>query len=102
MQILLRCLYSTFRQATDACLSKSYSGLILVSGMYTGYNTLSMALTIPEDGKVVACEIDDGYVQIAKSFFEEVCEHKLYQSTKTVFNSQFKISAQKSMNGLLL
>ncbi|XP_047010197.2 LOW QUALITY PROTEIN: catechol O-methyltransferase domain-containing protein 1 [Ictalurus punctatus] len=40
-------------------------------GMYTGYNTLSMALTIPEDGRVVACEISDDYMQIAKPFFKE-------------------------------
>ncbi|XP_060780938.1 catechol O-methyltransferase domain-containing protein 1 [Neoarius graeffei] len=40
-------------------------------GMYTGYNALSMALSIPEDGRVVACEINDSYVQIAKPFFRE-------------------------------
>lgn len=40
--------------------------------MYTGYNTLNMALVVPEKGQVVACEIDDEYVNIAKPFFKEV------------------------------
>lgn len=64
--------------------------------MYTGYNTLSMALTIPEDGRVVACEISDDYMQIAKPFFKEVCKHKLNKSTKYVLNSQFKISVKNA------
>ncbi|XP_024281268.1 catechol O-methyltransferase domain-containing protein 1-like [Oncorhynchus tshawytscha] len=41
-------------------------------GMYTGYNTLNMALVVPESGQVVACEIDDEYVNIAEPFFKEV------------------------------
>ncbi|XP_027862919.1 catechol O-methyltransferase domain-containing protein 1 [Xiphophorus couchianus] len=40
-------------------------------GMYTGYNALSMALAMPENGRVVACEIDDTYIEIAKPFFKE-------------------------------
>ncbi|KAM9345055.1 catechol O-methyltransferase domain-containing protein 1 [Symphorus nematophorus] len=40
-------------------------------GMYTGYNALSMALAMPDNGRVVACEIEDTYVNIAKPFFEE-------------------------------
>ncbi|XP_014887912.1 catechol O-methyltransferase domain-containing protein 1-like [Poecilia latipinna] len=40
-------------------------------GMYTGYNALSMALALPENGRVVACEIEDTYIEIAKPFFKE-------------------------------
>ncbi|XP_029306162.1 catechol O-methyltransferase domain-containing protein 1 [Cottoperca gobio] len=40
-------------------------------GMYTGYNALSMALAMQVNGSVVACEIQDTYVNIAKPFFKE-------------------------------
>ncbi|XP_037542523.1 catechol O-methyltransferase domain-containing protein 1 [Nematolebias whitei] len=40
-------------------------------GMYTGYNALSMALAMLETGRVVACEIEDTYMEIAKPFFKE-------------------------------
>ncbi|XP_071385482.1 catechol O-methyltransferase domain-containing protein 1 [Centroberyx affinis] len=58
-------------------------------GMYTGYNALSMALAMPEDGRVVACEIEDTYVNIAKPFFEEAgvenkIDVRLQTATKTL------------------
>lgn len=40
--------------------------------MYTGYNALNMALAMPESGRVVACEIESTYIDIAKPFFKEV------------------------------
>ncbi|XP_013860479.1 catechol O-methyltransferase domain-containing protein 1 [Austrofundulus limnaeus] len=47
-------------------------------GMYTGYNALSMALAMPENGIVVACEIVDTYIEIAKPFFKEAgAENKI-------------------------
>ena len=47
---------------------------ILLSGVYTGYNLLSVALTLPKDGKVVGCDISTDYFDIGKPIIEEV-EH---------------------------
>lgn len=43
---------------------------ILDIGMFTGYSALAVAQVLPPDGLVVACEIDSGAVEIARSAFE--------------------------------
>uniref|UniRef100_A0A672KAF0 Catechol O-methyltransferase domain-containing protein 1-like n=1 Tax=Sinocyclocheilus grahami TaxID=75366 RepID=A0A672KAF0_SINGR len=40
-------------------------------GMCTGYNALNLALVVPENGLVVACEINEEYVNISKPFLKE-------------------------------
>ncbi|KAM6916766.1 catechol O-methyltransferase domain-containing protein 1 [Xenentodon cancila] len=62
-------------------------------GMYTGYNALSMALAMPENGRVVACEIEDTYVEIAKLFFKEA-------GVEDKIDIQFQI-AMKTLNELI-
>jgi caffeoyl-CoA O-methyltransferase len=44
---------------------------ILEVGMFTGYSALAMAEALPEDGEVVACEVDSYVADFARACFDE-------------------------------
>ncbi len=44
---------------------------ILEVGMFTGYSALAMAEALPEDGHMVACEVDQYVADFARSCFDE-------------------------------
>jgi predicted O-methyltransferase YrrM len=47
-------------------------------GVFTGYSALTVALALPPDGRVLACDISDEYTRIGKPFWQQAgVAHKI-------------------------
>ena len=40
-------------------------------GVFTGYSALTVALALPEDGRLLACDISDDYTRVGRPFWEQ-------------------------------
>ncbi len=39
-------------------------------GVFTGYSSLSVALALPEDGRLIACDVSEEYTTIARKYWQ--------------------------------
>ncbi len=47
-------------------------------GVFTGYSALTVALALPEDGRLLACDISDEYTRVGRPFWESAgVAHKI-------------------------
>jgi predicted O-methyltransferase YrrM len=47
-------------------------------GVFTGYSALTVALALPEDGRLLACDISDEYTRIGRPFWVQAgVAHKI-------------------------
>jgi caffeoyl-CoA O-methyltransferase len=47
-------------------------------GTFTGYSALAMALALPEDGRLIACDISEEWTSIGRRYWEEAgVSHKI-------------------------
>jgi len=44
---------------------------IIELGVFTGYSTLCMAQVLPEDGRVLACDLDEEWATIARKYWRQ-------------------------------
>jgi predicted O-methyltransferase YrrM len=52
--------------------------LTLEVGVFTGYSSTAVALALPEDGRVVACDVSEEYTSVARRYWREAgVEHKI-------------------------
>jgi predicted O-methyltransferase YrrM len=40
-------------------------------GVFTGYSSLCVALALPTDGKIIACDVSDEYTTVARRYWEK-------------------------------
>ncbi len=47
-------------------------------GVFTGYSALSVALALPSDGTLLACDVSDAYTRVGRPFWEQAgVAHKI-------------------------
>jgi predicted O-methyltransferase YrrM len=64
-------------------------------GVFTGYSSLSVAMAMPEDGRIVACDISEEFTSVARRYWKEAgVEHKIDLRIRPALETLRELMAQ--------
>ena len=76
-------------------------------GVFTGYSVLAVALALPPDGMLVACDVSEEYTAIARRYWQEAgvlerIELRLAPALETLYEHYYERSLQLVRSGGLI
>ena len=68
-------------------------------GVFTGYSSLAVALALPGDGKILACDVSEEYTSIARRYWKEAgVDHMIDLRLKPALETLHELIAQRQHN----
>jgi predicted O-methyltransferase YrrM len=68
-------------------------------GVFTGYSSTTVALALPEDGRIIACDVSDEYTSVARRYWREAgVEHKIDLRLGPAVETLDALISQKQFN----
>jgi predicted O-methyltransferase YrrM len=64
-------------------------------GVFTGYSSLAVALALPEDGSILACDVSEEYTSVARRYWKEAgVDHMIELRLKPALETLRELLAQ--------
>lgn len=68
-------------------------------GVFTGYSSLAVALALPDDGKILACDVSEEYTSVARRYWKEAgVDHMIELRLKPALETLQELLAQRQHN----
>jgi caffeoyl-CoA O-methyltransferase len=68
-------------------------------GVFTGYSSLAVALALPDDGNILACDVSEEYTSVARRYWKEAgVDHMIDLRLKPALETLHELIAQRQHN----